>query len=647
MTEPAAGKSPDSLPEHPTFNDEWLRTALLAARMGTWEWRITSGEVFWSDNVESMFGLPTGTFDKKYDTYLKLVHPGDLQAVQTTVQRALDGFVDNYEVAHRIIWPDGSTHWLEGRGRVIRDGNSKPIRMLGTVVDITARIQAEEKARMYANIVEYLQMGLYVYHLDDVTDDRSLRLVAANPAAEKLLGIPNVHALGMTIDQIFPKLRERGIPAVIADVARNGTTGEYLDFTYSDERVIEAVWSFNIFPAPNGCAGVCFQNVTERKRLEARLIQSHKLEGIGRLAGGVAHDFNNLLTGILGYVEIAKMSLPPDSPVHQPLQEVFGAGERAKNLTKQLLAFAQRQIVEPRVLNVNRLIADFHKLLARILRDDIDIALSFCSENPCVKIDPGQFEQVVMNLAINARDAMPSGGRLTIQTRVVKLDGRCLRDLPLGEYVLITIHDTGTGIDPEVLPHIFEPFFTTKAAGIGTGLGLATVHGIIQQNGGHIDVESAENKGSTFRIHLPRVSPESITDAVRMSPPEEVPNGTETVLLVEDEEIVRNVAARTLRAYGYTVLEAMDADTAMTIANQYGGNIDMLLTDVVMPRVSGAQLARRIQEQWPRVKVLYSSGYTDNTIVHHGVLDDGIAFLPKPYTPTALARKVREILNAR
>jgi CheY-like chemotaxis protein len=298
------------------------------------------------------------------------------------------------------------------------------------------------------------------------------------------------------------------------------------------------------------------------------------------------------------------------------------------------------------VLNVNRLIANLNKQIARVLREEIEIALSFCAENPCVKFDPGQFEQVLMNLAIHARDAMPSGGKLSIQTRVVKLDGRSLRDLPSGEYVLLSVSDSGAGIDPEVLPNIFEPFFSTKAAGVGAGLGLATVHGIISQNGGYIDAESSEGKGMTFRIHLPRVNAEAVNDAVRMpAASQQESNGFETILLVEDEEIVRLGAARTLRAYGYTVLEAMDADSAMEIAHQFGGNIHLLLTDVVMPRVSGAQLARKIQEQWPRVKVLYSSGHTDNTMAQHGLIDDGIAFLPKPYTPSALARKVREVLN--
>jgi len=625
--------------------EEWLQLALTAARMGTWEWNIASGEVYWSKNVEAIFGLKTGTFGRTFNDFHNLIHPDDVPGVDADLKRTLDGKADNVEIIYRIRWPDGSLRWMEGRGRVVRDGQGKPERMLGTVADITSRMQKEQRAKTYADIVEHLEMGLYVYHLEDETDDRTLTLIAANPAAEKLLRIPNSHVLSQRIDAILPGLRERGIPQALADVVRIGESREYVDFEYGDDRVVNSVWSFRAFPLPNRCVGVCFESITERKRLETRLIQAHKLEGIGRLAGGVAHDFNNLLTGILGYVEIIKMSLPPNSPLQDACKEVFGAGERAKNLTHQLLAFARRQVVEPQVLNVNRLIRDFTPLLSRMMREDIEIVHQLHDDPLCVKIDPGQFEQILMNLAINARDAMPSGGKLTIHSRRAMLSGRGLRDLPRGEYVALTISDSGMGIDPEVLPRIFEPFFTTKSSGIGTGLGLATVHGIITQNGGHIDCESIAGEGASFRIHLPAAKAEQEVVAQKKERPAAVPHGTETVLLVEDEELVRSVAAQTLRTYGYTVLDCADADTALAQAHSYGGHIHLLLTDVVMPRVGGAELARRIQEQWPRVKVLYTSGYTDNTIVRQGVQDKELEFLPKPYTPSTLARKVREVLN--
>jgi two-component system, cell cycle sensor histidine kinase and response regulator CckA len=626
-------------------SDDWLRMALLAARMGTWDWNVATGKVQWSDNVETIFGLLPGSFEGTYDGFIQLVYPKDRAHVEAVVQHTLKGYVDDYEVIHRVQRPDGSLRWVEGRGRVLRDGAGNAVRMIGTVVDITARREAEDRAQRFANIVEHMQMGVFIYHLEDKADDRTLKLVAGNPAAEALVCRRVADYIGMSIDVIFPTAREKNIPAMLAEAVRSGKPGEYLvslDIGHGPR-----TWFFRTFPTPEDCVGICFEDVTEKKRLEAQLLQAHKVEAIGQLAGGVAHDFNNLLTGILGYVEIAKLSLPPNSPLHEPLQEVFGAGERAKRLTSQLMTFARRQAVEPRVLNVNRLIRDFHRLLERVLREDVEIVLELSADELHANLDPGQFEQVLMNLAINARDAMPSGGRLIIQTAAHSLPAQNAAEFPPGEFVRLSVRDTGAGIDDAVRPHIFEPFFTTKGQGIGTGLGLATIHGIVTQSGGHISVESEPGEGSCFQILLPRVEAADAARAISSKTLESVPKGHETILLVEDEDMVRNVAAQTLRSYGYNVLAAGDAESALATAGKFGGNIELLLTDVVMPRVSGAELARRMQEQFPRVKVLYTSGYTENAIVHHGVLDPGIAFLPKPYTSSVLARKVRAVLDAK
>jgi CheY-like chemotaxis protein len=370
------------------------------------------------------------------------------------------------------------------------------------------------------------------------------------------------------------------------------------------------------------------------------------MEAIGRLAGGVAHDFNNLLTVILGFGELMLGDLKPGDPVRDAVEEVCKAGQRAAGLTRQLLMFSRQQVIEPKVLDLNDVLTGMHKMLRRILGEDVEtISLS----NPSlgrVRVDPSSIEQVVMNLAVNARDAMPTGGKLTIETANVVLDEHyALSHLPAkaGPYVMLAVSDTGTGMDRETQARIFEPFFTTKELGKGTGLGLSTVFGIVQQSGGNIWVYSEPGKGTTFKVYLPRVDAE--VDVVRPQVGSAALRGTETILLVEDEEQVRAVVLNILRRQGYRVIPAQNGGEALLLCEKHSGAIDLLLTDVVMPRMSGPELAKRLAMTRPEMKVLCMSGYTDDSIVRHGVLEGHVAFLQKPITPASLARKVREVLD--
>ncbi|MBI5576818.1 MAG: PAS domain S-box protein [Deltaproteobacteria bacterium] len=391
------------------------------------------------------------------------------------------------------------------------------------------------------------------------------------------------------------------------------------------------------------------RDVTEERKMEEQLRQAQKIEAVGRLAGGVAHDFNNLLTAITGYSELAFARTAEGDPVHGYVKEIRDVAGRAAGLTRQLLAFSRRQILQPRIIDLNAVVRDIDRMLRRLIGEDIDLFTSLDPDLRLTKADPGQIGQVIMNLAVNARDAMPTGGKLTIETANVYIDEAYARGhatMHPGAYVMIAVSDTGVGMDQETLSRIFEPFFTTKEKGKGTGLGLSTVYGIVKQSGGHIWVYSEPGRGTTFKTYLPSV--EETADVPEPAPePKELIQGTETVLLAEDEEAVRMLALEILVMNGYTVLAAGDGEEALRTSARYEGKIDLMLCDVVMPGMSGADLSRKIALSRPDMKVLFMSGYTDNAIVHRGVLDPGTAFIEKPFSPDALARKVRAVLDAK
>jgi signal transduction histidine kinase/ActR/RegA family two-component response regulator len=382
------------------------------------------------------------------------------------------------------------------------------------------------------------------------------------------------------------------------------------------------------------------------RKTEAQLRHSQKMEAVGRLAGSIAHDFNNLLSVIISHSDLLLEDLKPVDPIRPDIESIRSAGERAATLTRQLLAFSRQQVLSPRIVDLNQAVQETEKMLHRLLGEDILLVTRLDRSLFKVKVDPGQIDQVIMNLAINARDAMPQGGKLTIETQNVSLDQTYAAEhlgVTPGPYVMLAVSDTGIGMDQETQARIFEPFFTTKDVGKGTGLGLSTVFGIVQQSGGAIWVYSEPGKGATFKLYLPKAD-ETEIEAAEVAAPATL-HGIETILLVEDQDEVRQVARQALHRYGYHVIEASNAGEALLACEQHPRAIHLLLTDVVMPMMSGREIAERLLRIRPELKVLFMSGYTENAIVHHGILDSGIAYLQKPLVPEALARRVREVLD--
>jgi PAS domain S-box-containing protein len=433
---------------------------------------------------------------------------------------------------------------------------------------------------------------------------------------------------------------QNGVPYTGFETKRYSKDGRLLDISSSASRYHDHEGN------PAGTL-VVLRDITESKRLEEQLRQAVKMEAIGRLAGGVAHDFNNLLTAVMGYSDMLALQFSKDSPEYEKLQQITRAGQRAAELTQQLLAFGRKQVLEMKPLDLNVIISEFEKMLRRLIGENIEVATSLNPSAGTVLADQGQVEQILMNLAVNARDAMPNGGILAIETSNASLGREYARthaDVTPGDYVLFTVSDTGRGMDGDVLSRIFDPFFTTKEKGVGTGLGLSTVYGIVKQHRGHVSAYSEPDRGSTFKVYLPRIQgiPELDTNDPDRLPR---PTGNETILLVEDEDVVRELSRDVLESLGYTALSAPDPQEAIEISHRHKGPIHLLLTDIVLPKMDGRSLFDSLSKERPKMKVLYVSGYTENFIVHHGVLDRGVNFLQKPFTVESLAMKVREVLG--
>jgi signal transduction histidine kinase/CheY-like chemotaxis protein len=392
------------------------------------------------------------------------------------------------------------------------------------------------------------------------------------------------------------------------------------------------------------------RDTDERKRVEQQLRQAQKMEAVGRLAGGVAHDFNNLLTAITGYSDLMLRRLGEEDSLRSNVEEIRKAASRATALTRQLLAFSRKQMQQLKILNLNSIVSELDKMLQRLIGEDIQLTTTLDPQLGQTKADPGQIEQVIMNLVVNARDAVSMGGKITIETANVYLNNEYVQShlgARAGRYVMLAVSDTGAGMDDETKSHIFEPFFTTKEAGKGTGLGLATVYGIVKQSNGYISVESEVGQGTAFKVYLPRVdeAAEPLTLS-SLAPEKPARRRTETVLLAEDEEVVRNLTRQVLEMNGYKVLEAANGGAALMLCEEHKGPIHLLITDVVMPEMSGRKLAERLSAVRPNMRVLYMSGYTDEAIIRHGVLDEGTEFIQKPFTPESLAHKINELLGA-
>ena len=481
------------------------------------------------------------------------------------------------------------------------------------------------------------------------THDLTGKVTSLNKAGEAITGYNREEAMGMNMSTLiapdYRRLWRERLDSQIGGETK--TSYEFEIVSKGGARITLETDTRLIFRVgkPVAVQGIA-RDVTERRRLEAHLLQSQKMEAIGRLAGGVAHDFNNMLTVITGYSQWMLDELPPGSPMRESAAEILLATNRAASLTRQLLVFSRNQVIQPIIVDLNDLVAQMDQMLRRLIGENIELVTKTYSDLGLIQADPGQIEQVILNLAVNARDAMPLGGRLTLETTDVHIHEQRARtegDCSPGAYVMLAVSDTGSGIDEEIKAHIFEPFFTTKEQGRGTGLGLSTVYGIVKQDGGHIRVESQPGIGTVFRIYFPRVGNRPAPQVIPR--PKARSRGTETILLVEDEAALRRIVGEMLTRLGYTIVEAPDSRSAEKVAADYGKPIQLLLTDVVMPELGGRELAWRLKAVRRDLKVLFMSGYADDTIAQQGVLEAGAAYLQKPFTPDTLAGKIREALD--
>jgi two-component system cell cycle sensor histidine kinase/response regulator CckA len=522
---------------------------------------------------------------------------------------------------------------------------------LASVADLVSqgveRKRAEQELReseeRYRDLVENAHDIIYSHDLNG-------NYTSINKAGEQITGYARAEVLKLNLAQaIAPEHLARPREMMSRKLAGESVTAYEMDIIAKDGRRIAVEANTKLVfqdGVPVGVQGIA-RDVTERKHLEEQLRQSQKMEAIGQLAGGVAHDFNNLLTAINGYSSLALQRMNGNDPIRGYLEEIKKAGDRAANLTRQLLAFGRKQMLQPLALNLNDVVADMNKMLRRLIGEDIRLTAKFDPALKKIKADLGQIEQVLVNLVVNARDAMPQGGQLTIETANVELEreyvGKHVGVQP-GSYVILSVSDTGTGMDDETKARIFEPFFTTKEKGKGTGLGLSTVYGIVKQSGGNIWVYSEPGQGTTFRVYLPQLLA-AAKPIEKVATEAAAPGGSETILLVEDEDIVRGLARKILEQSGYNVLDARGGEEAIRLCQERSEPIHLLLTDVVMPETSGKEIAERLTTLRPTTRVLFMSGYTDEAIVHHGVLDSNVEFIQKPFTPMALAKKVREVLD--
>ncbi len=510
---------------------------------------------------------------------------------------------------------------------------TKPVDPELLVAQVSAHVRAAEAEQRLRSFIENALDILYAHDLDG-------NITSWNRAGERLLGYTRHETVGMNIAQIVaPEQLALAREMTARKRAGKGPTTYELEVLAKDGRRVPLEINSRLVSCegkPARVEGIA-RDLSPRLRLEAQLRQAQKMEAIGRLAGGVAHDFNNLLTVINGCCELLLGMLQGQDAAHSLTSQILEAGERAASLTRQLLAYSRRQVLQPAVLDLNALIRGVEKLLRRVLGEDVLLETDYCLEPLTVRVDPGPMEQAVMNLAVNARDAMPQGGRLTIRTHAVAA--------PEGPWAGLEVADTGVGMDGDTKARIFEPFFTTKEVGKGTGLGLSMVQGFVAQSGGRVEVDSEQGIGTTFRIRLPRIAVAQ-ADGTGSGETAPIPCGVETVLVVEDEDGVRRLACAVLESLGYRVIQAANPAEALRLCAEYPNLVDLLITDVVMPGAGGRFLAEQLQARQPRLRVLYVSGYTDDAVVRHGVSQAEVQFLAKPFTRRALAEKVRAVLDA-
>jgi two-component system, cell cycle sensor histidine kinase and response regulator CckA len=604
----------------------------------------------WNPSAERIFGFSKAEMLGTAPPYAKIVPRSFKPEADVLLQRIRAGDMNAHAINENLT-KDGRTITCQWFNTPLNDADGEFVGILSLTQDITARKNLENQVQLAQSRLRNVVMSSpAVLFTLAIVDDQIYGISWISENLEEIFGYPAQVALGphWWVANIHAEDRDRIIKETQDELLSHGrTTHEYRfrhgDGTYRWTRGDLRLVRYGINEAVEVVGA--WTDITERKRLERQSVQNLKLEAIGRLAGGVAHDFNNLLTVINGFAEMAVNRLSADDAVRKMLEQVVAAGIRAAGLTRQLLAFSRKAMSVPKILDLKAIVAEVEQMLRRVIGDDIEMIVVSDADVGAVKADSGQIEQVIMNLVINARDSMPKGGSITIEIRNTMLDDDYVRvhpDARVGPHVVLAISDTGCGIDESAMAMIFEPFFSTKGD-LGTGLGLATVHGIVKQSGGHISVYSEIGHGTTFKVYLPRVVEPQAPEAPPVEP-EVQSRGTEILLFVEDQEAVRQLGQEVLRDFGYTVFSARDGIDALQVAEQQG-HIDLLVTDVVMPRMGGREIAGRLAITHPNTKVLFLSGYTDDTVVRHGILEARVAFLQKPFTSTSLTRKVREVLD--
>lgn len=641
--------------------EERLRLALMAANQGLYDLNVQTGEAKVSPEYATMLGYDPAEFHETNTRWIERLHPDDLDSVAATYRDYIAGKIPEYRVEFRQRTKTNDWKWILSLGKIVEyDAAGLPLRMVGTHTDITERKQAEEALReseQKARAIFDLSFGFIGLLTPDGT------LLDANRSALDFAGIQLSEVVGKPFWETpwwshSPEMQNR-IRAAVHDAAKGKLVRSEATHPAQDGSI--HFIDFTLKPVMDETGRVTLlipegRDITERKRAEEsqlhlheQLTQAQKMESVGRLAGGVAHDFNNMLSVILGNAEMAMVQVDQTQPIHSHLEEIRTAGKRAANLTRQLLAFARKQTVVPKVLDLNETVEGMLKMLRRLIGEDIDLAWLPGTGLWPVKVDPSQVDQILANLCVNARDAIAGVGKLTIETGNAAFGEACgtgHAGFPSGEFVLLAISDNGCGLAKETLEHIFEPFFTTKEMGHGTGLGLATVYGIVKQNNGFINVHSEPGTGTTFKIYLPRHTGQASETETAI--PAAIPKGQgETVLLVEDEPTILEMTKKILEMQGYAALTASTPDEAIRLAEEYPGVIHLLMTDVVMPKMNGRDLAKRLRPTRPAMKCLFMSGYTADVIGRHGVLDEGVQFIQKPFSTQDLTIKLRAVLNDR
>jgi PAS domain S-box-containing protein len=597
---------------------------------------------FVSRQAERLLGYPLSAWLNDPTFWPDHIHPDDREkAIHFCL--AATAARQAHEFEYRMLAADGRAVWLHDVVSVICEGE-RVVELRGVMVDITARKQAEVERRRLTTAIEQSPESV-------VITDTEGAILYVNPAFEQITGYSRAEAVGQTPRILLSGQQEpafyQELWATIkaGEVWRGRIVNRKKDGSFYTEEVI-------ITPVRNEQGQIVNyvslqRDITRELQLTEQYRQAQKMEAVGRLAGGVAHDFNNLLTAIMGYTGLALETLHPNDPLRMDIEGIQKTAERAANLTRQLLAFARKQVIHPVMLNLNELLMNLSKMLRRLIGEDIELVILPGADLGYIKADPGQLEQMILNLVVNARDAMPNGGKLTLATANITLDQVETHphgEISPGNYIRLDVSDTGAGMTEEVKAHIFEPFFTTKQEGQGTGLGLATVFGIINQNNGHIWCESQAGWGATFHIYLPRLE-QVESRLANLDSRHSLPRGTETILIVEDEAAVRGLMVRMLGEQGYTLLVASNGYEALTLAQEHQQGLNLLLTDMVMPGLSGKVLAERLRLDQPQLKVLFISGYTDEVIIQPGTFEQNTYFLQKPFMPSDLVRQVRQVLD--